>query len=143
MHKLGLVLSFLVALGLVLPLPSVAENVVGPTNQIYCNKAASVTAATATTTQAIAGSAGQAIQFCGWEVTSAQNTVTTFQFEYGTGATCTSPTVFTPPLNITQNAPSVDRQPMAWASVPLGATVCMVTTGGTVAIAAILYFAQF
>src|SRR5258708_3318469 len=83
-----------------------AENVVGPTNQIYCNKAASVTVAAAGTNQAIAGVAGQSIQFCGWEVTSgASAAISTFQFEYGTGSTCTSPTVFTPALNISSNAP--------------------------------------
>lgn len=146
MYKLRFSLALLAWLGLSLWawVPFVhAENVVGPTNLILCNKAASVTAVAAATGQAIAGVAGQAIQLCGWEVTSSQSAVTTFQFEYGTGASCTTPTTFTPALNITSTAPSVDRQQYAWSSIPSGATVCLVTTGTTVGIAAILYFAQF
>jgi len=120
-----------------------AENVIGPTNMILCNKSASVTVGSAGTAQAIPGVAGQAIQFCGWEVTSAQSAVSTFQFEYGTGVSCTTPTTFTPPLNITSTAPSVDRLNTAWVSIPTAATICMVTTGGTVGIAAVLYYSQF
>lgn len=143
MRKLGLVLSLLAALGLCLPLAARAENTVGPTNAILCNKATSATSAAAGTSQAIAGVAGQAIQLCGWEVTSNQSGVTTFQFEYGTGATCTSPTIFTPALSITSTAPSVDRISYAWLSVPTGSFVCLVTTGATVGISAVMYFSQF
>jgi len=123
---------------------ALAENTVGPTNLILCNKSASVTAAAAGTVSAITGVAGQSIQICGWEVTSAQSSVTTFQFEWGTqGGPCTTPTTFTPALNITSTAPSVDRQQYAWMSVPTGAQVCMVTTGATLGIAAIVYYAQY
>src|SRR5437868_13590539 len=100
---------FLLCLALA-PALAWAENVVGPTNQIYCNKSSTATAAAAGTVQAVAGIAGQTIQLCGWEVTSNVSTTTTFQFVYGTGATCTSPTIITPPMNITSTAPSVDRQ---------------------------------
>jgi hypothetical protein len=124
--------------------PCFAENTIGPTNLIQCNKSASVTVAVAGTAQAIAGVAGQTIHLCGWQVTSSiAGAVTQFQFESGTGATCTTPTTFTPALNISSNAPSVDRTPNAWISMPTAAFVCIVTTGGSVGTTAILYFAQF
>src|SRR6266481_257493 len=141
MHNLKLVLLLLCAL--LCSSIAKAENVVGPTNLILCNKAFPSTAAAATTTQAVPGVAGQNIQLCGWEVTSNQNGSTTFQFEYGTGATCTSPTIITPPFSITSAAPSVDRISSAWRTVPAGASICMITVGATVGIAALLYYSQF
>lgn len=130
------------ALGFAFCASAHAENSVGPSNLIMCNKTASAAPASATTTAVISGVAGQQINICGWEVTSAQSTPTTFQFEYGTqGGPCSSPTTLTPALNITSNAPSVDRQQYASISLPAGAQLCVVTTGATVNQALVVWYA--
>ena len=121
-----------------------AENTVGPTNQIICDKQASVSPATATTTSVVTGVATKSIYMCGWHVTSTQSGSTTFQFEYGTqGGPCTSPTTLTPAFSVTSTAPSGDHISIASFSVPAGAQLCVVTTGATVAQAIIVYYAQF
>ncbi len=138
-------LGFL-ALGiLVLALfPARAENTVGPSNLIICNKTAFASPAAAGTTSIASGIAGQPIHVCGWEVTSTQSGSTTFQFEYGTqGGPCTTPTVITPAFNITSTAPSVDRQQYATISLPAGAQLCVVSTGTTVGQAVMVWYAQF
>jgi hypothetical protein len=117
------------------------ENVVGPTNFILCNKTAFASPASATTTSLLAGVAGTTVNICGWHVTSNQSTSTTFQFEYGTqGGPCTSPTTFTPAFSVTSTAPSADRQQFAYISVPVGAQVCVVTTGSTVGQAVMIWY---
>src|SRR6266478_4721048 len=77
------------ALLLLLAFTSVAqaENTVGPTTQIICNKVAISTISSATTTSLVAGVAGQSIFSCGWHVTTSQAAPgISFQFEYGTQA---------------------------------------------------------
>jgi len=68
-----------------------AENTVGPSAQILCNKVANVAIGPTTATQIVAGIAGQSIFICGYQVS---NTGTTGSFTLisGTGSTCTSPT---------------------------------------------------
>lgn len=139
MRNFSLVLGLL---ALLCATPARAENTVGPTNLIFCNKTAAASPATATTTSLIAGSSGVIINICGWEVTSAQSGVTTFQFEYGTqGGPCSSPTTLTPAMNITSTAPSVDRQQYAYVSLPAGSQLCVVTTGATVGQSILIFYA--
>jgi hypothetical protein len=126
--------------------PAFAQQV-GPAVQVYCNKSASVTVATATTTSVVAGVANQSIFVCGWHVTSTQAATTTFQFEYGTqGGPCGSPTTVTPAFNVTSTAPSADHISIAAIQVPQtagGNQLCVVSTGATVGLAILVYYAQF
>lgn len=145
MKKLGLALSFLAALGLSLLVgPAYAENSVGPSNAILCNKVAQATIASATTTSLVAGVTGQSIFICGWHVTSILGTTSTFQFEYGTqGGPCTTPTVITPAFNVTSAAPSGDHVTYATLNAPAGAQLCVVTGSGTTGDAVLIYYSQF
>src|SRR5882724_2808536 len=88
-----------------------AENTVGPTAQVICNKFVQTTISSSTTTSLVAGVAGQSIFICGWHVTTTQTaTFPTFQFEYGTqGGPCTTPTPVTPAFGVTNTAPSSDH----------------------------------
>lgn len=120
------------------------SGVIGPPNQILCNKAAIANIASATTTSLVAGQSGQAVFICGWHVTSTQSAANTFTIEYGTqGGPCTSPTALTPNLVVTSTAPATDHTQLADMQAPTGAQVCVVTTGTTVGTAVLLWYAQF
>jgi len=119
-------------------------SVVGPMNQISCNKSAIANVASATTASVVAGVAGQTISICGWHVTSTQSTSNTFKFVSGTqGGPCTSPADLTANFSITSTAPSAQMNSYANLSAPQGAQVCVVTTGATVGTAVQLFYAQF
>ncbi len=121
-----------------------AENTVGPSAQILCNKSAFVSPTTATTTAIVSGIAGQSIFLCGWHVTSILSTTSTFLFEYGTqGGPCTTPTAITPAFNVTSAAPSSDHISLATIQIPAGAQLCVVTGAGTTGDAVIVYYSQF
>jgi hypothetical protein len=121
--------------------PALAENTVGPSNLISCNLTANASPVTATTTSIIAGIAGRSISICGWHVTSTQNTSTTFQLESGTqGGPCTTPTTITPAFSVTSTAPSADRQPYAYVTLPPSAQLCVVSTGATVGLAIMIWY---
>jgi hypothetical protein len=142
MRKLGATLHLLFWLACVAP--AFAENTVGPGQQVLCNQVAFVTVSSATITSLVAGVAGKAIFSCGWHVTSNQATSTTFQFEYGTqGGPCTSPTAVTPAFSITSTAPSADHISLATYQIPIGAQLCVVTTGAAVGQAIAVYYSQF
>ncbi len=117
--------------------------IVGPGQPILCTAAAQASAAAAGTTSIISGVAGKITVLCGWHVTSSQSTATTFQIEYGTGATCTSPTVITPAFNVTSTAPSADHIDYADIQAPAGANICIVSVGATVGQQYLLYYSQF
>jgi hypothetical protein len=126
-----------------LSIPGFSQTPVGPPNQILCNKTASVSVASATTTSVITGTTTTTIFLCGWHVTSANTATSQFQFEYGTqGGPCSTPTTFTPPFSITSTAPSADHVDYAQFSAPLGAQVCVVTTG-TTNVQVLLWYNQF
>jgi hypothetical protein len=127
MRKLSLALAFVAALSLCLPWPPArAENTVGPTNQALCNKQAQFTG-TGAIAQLVAGVAGQSIFICGWHITATTGT-NTFQFTFGTGSTCTSPTNLTPLLNVNSAAPSADHITAAWIGSNSGQTLCINAT---------------
>jgi hypothetical protein len=105
---------------------------------------ANVSPATATTTSLISAVTGTVVSICGWHVTSNQSASTTFQLEYGTGATCgTGTTTFTPAFSVTSTAPSADRQQTAYYSLPVSNALCVVTTGATVGMAVMVWYATF
>lgn len=119
---------------------TLAENTVGPSAQILCNKVANVAAGPTTATQIVAGVAGQSIFVCGWQITNTGATGT-FTFIYGTGATCTSPTTLVTVQNITSTAPSTYNVGVAQMQVPAGATLCVTPSVATVATT--IWFSQF
>jgi hypothetical protein len=119
--------------------PAFAENSVGPTNQVVCNKQALFTG-TGSAAQVVAGVTGQSIFICGWHVTNTAASGS-FQLLYGTGSTCTSPTNITPVLSVSNTAPSADHITAAWFNTPAGATLCSNATVTTVIV--MVFYAQF
>ena len=118
-----------------------AENIAGPTNQILCNRTATASPVTATTTLVINGVTGSSVNICGWHVTSNQTASTTFQFEYGTGPSCGAGTAtITPAFSVTSTAPSADRQAIAYISLPAGTNLCVVSAGATVGLAVMVWY---
>src|SRR5258705_4401869 len=93
-------LSVALFLWLAFSSPAWAENVVGPSAQVLCNRAANVAVGPTSATQIVAGVAGQSIFVCGWQITNTGATGT-FTFIYGTGTTCTSPTTLVTVQSIT------------------------------------------
>jgi hypothetical protein len=145
MRKLGLVLSILAALGLSLPWVSFvykahAENVVGPPNNIFCNKVAPSAILSAGTAQLVAGVSGQIINICGYVLSGAA--AGTVQLEFGTGASCTTPTVLSPVFTTASAADLQDHSNNAWASSAPGASLCAVVTG-TSSVSIVAYYSQF
>lgn len=139
MRKLGLVLSLLAVLGLALPWAVHADNSVGPTNQVICNKQGQLTG-TGASAQIVPSVAGQLIYICGWHITNTAATGT-FQLSFGTGATCTTPTNLTPVLAVSNTAPSADHITAAWASSIAGQTLCVNATVTTVSV--LVFYSQF
>lgn len=137
-------LIFLAITGLVLWWHDGGKAQIGPPNQIQCNLYGQVSAAAAGTSSVVAGVAGTRINICGWHVTTSQTAATdTFQFEYGTqGGPCTTPTVITPALNVSNTAPSADHIDFAGFSLPAGAQLCVVAAGATVTLAGVVFYSQ-
>lgn len=123
------------------PQPARAENAVGPTNLIICNKIATQAVGVSSITQVVAAVSGQTIFVCGWEVTNTGATGT-FGLSSGTGSNCgTGTATIIPALNITNTAPSVDRQQYATIQLPLSAALCVTPSVATIAF--VIWFAQF
>jgi len=124
--------------------------IVGPGQPILCPFTAQANVTSATTTQLVAGNTSQRIFICGWHVTSILSTSATFQFTYGTGATCATASTgnVTPPFNVTSTAPSADHGTYASFQIPptgapTGANICIVTGTGTTGTAVLLYYSIF
>lgn len=131
-------LAFLALLGLV----NVASaQAIGPTNQIFCNKVATLAVGPSSITQIIAANAGQTISVCGWHVTNTAASGT-FSFQYGTGSNCgTGTTTIIPALNVTSSAPSSDHLDYAQIGVPISNAFCVTPSVATIAV--VIYYAQF
>ena len=142
MRKLRINLALLAALALSFCSSLAhAENSVGPTNRIFCNKIAILAAGPATITQIIPAVAGQNINICGWSVTNTA-AAGTFSLQTGTGSNCgTNTATFIPPLNITNTAPATDHVSDAWFSSPQSSAVCITPSVAT--ISAVVYYGQF
>ena len=123
--------------------PALAENTVGPYNQILCNKVALLNAVAAGTTQLVAPVVGQTVFICGWHFTTT-TTAGTFQLTTGTGATCATgtPVNLTPAISVSSSAPSSDHITAAWSSGTIGQGLC-VTTGTSATISGQVFFSQF
>jgi hypothetical protein len=76
-------------------IPASAANSQGPTAVIACDKSAPINISTATTTSLVAVSGSTVPYVCSFSVYVVSGTLPSFQFEQGTGAACTSPTVLT------------------------------------------------
>lgn len=142
MRKLRINLAVLAALALSFCSSLVhAENTVGPSNRIFCNKIAILTAGPSAITQIIPAVAGQNINVCGWSVTNTGATGT-FSLQTGTGSNCGTNTVtFIPSLNITNTAPSTDHVSDAWFSSPQSSALCVTPSVATISV--VVYYAQF
>jgi len=138
--KLGLILLGLGICIALYPPRVVAENTVGPSAQILCNKVANVAVGPSTATSIVAGVAGQSIFICGWQITNTAATGT-FSFVFGTGATCTSPTTLVTTQNVTSTAPATYNVGVAQMQVPPGSTLCV--TPSAAGIATTIWFSQF
>lgn len=132
-------LSAALLLCLALSSAALAENTVGPTNNIICNKQGQLTG-TGATAQIVAGVAGQSIFICGWHVTNTAASGT-FQFSFGTGSTCTSGTNVTPAFTVSNTAPSADHITAAWTNGAAGQTLCVNATITTVVV--MVFYSQF
>jgi hypothetical protein len=118
-----------------------AENTVGPTSQIICNKTAQLPVGPVVLTQMIAAVPGQVIFVCGWHTTNTA-AAGTFSFSYGTGANCavgTQPVI--PPTNVSSSAPSADHISLATIQIPVANAFCITPSVAT--ISSIVYFSQF
>jgi len=120
---------------------ALAENLVGPTNVVLCNKIATLAVGPSTITQIVPVVTGQTIFVCGWEVTNTGATGT-FSLSSGTGSNCgTGTALIIPALNITNTAPSVDRQQYATIQLPQSAALCVTPSVATIAF--VIWYAQF
>src|SRR5229473_8459130 len=90
MAKITLMLRFCAALLLLLSLASAAqaENVVGPSNAILCNKVAILEIGFTTATVLVPAITSQTIFICGWNVT---NTTTSASVAFTSGTQTTNP----------------------------------------------------
>ena len=117
-----------------------AENTIGPSNQVLCNKVANVAVGPTSATQLVAGVAGQSIFICGYQITNTGATGT-YTFIYGTGSTCTTPTTLVTIQSITSTAPATYNVGVAQMQVAQGATLCVTPSVAT--IATTLWYSQF
>jgi hypothetical protein len=136
MRKLGAAL--LIYLGLVCAAP--AENTVGPSNAVLCNKVANVAVGPSSVTQVVAGVAGQSIFVCGYQITNTGATGT-YSFSYGTGTTCTTPTTMVTTQSITSTAPATYNVGVAQMQAAAGASLCVTPSAAT--IATTVWYSQF
>jgi hypothetical protein len=110
----------------------------------------SISVTSATTTSLVAVSGSTVVYVCGFSMTIAPSATTadTAQFEYGTGAACTSPTVLTGTFgngDLTSAAPvtNVRYGPGSTAfKSASSAGICIVTAGTAVNVQGVLTFVQ-
>jgi hypothetical protein len=118
-----------------------AENTIGPSNQVLCNKSITIATGGSTTAQVIAAISGQAIFICGWHVTNTAASGT-FALVYGTGSNCgTGTTALLQAMNVTNTAPSSDHISIASLSTPINQALCWAPSVAT--ISGIIYYSQF
>lgn len=138
MKKLG---AALLTLWLAYAAPAFAENTVGPTNQVICNKFAIQSASTAALVSIVPGVANQSIFICGWHVTNSAASGT-FTLSQGTGTNCvTTNTVLTPAFNVSSTAPSTDHISYATIGLTQGNNLCIISSGITLQIE--IWYSQF
>ncbi len=129
-------LRFCVALLLSLTLASAAQadNVVGPSNAILCNKIAILV---------IGAITSQTIFICGWNVT---NTTTSASVAFTSGTQTTNPCdtgtkKLSPTFSVSSTSPSQDHTLNAGTSSSLSQAVCATSSAATVSV--LLWYSQF
>ncbi len=138
-------LRFCAALLLLLTLASAvqAENVVGPSNAILCNKIAIQEVGFTTATILVPAVAGQTIFICGWNVTNTGVNATVL-FTSGTfgAANCDTGTKkLSPSFTVSSNSPNQDHTLNAGSSSNLSQAVCVTSSAVTVSV--LLWYSQF
>lgn len=138
MRKLGAALALL---WLACAAPALADNTVGPTNQVICNKVATLAVGPSSITQMIAAVTGQSIFICGWHVTNT-GAAGVFSFQHGTGTNCATNTATDiPATNVTNTAPSADHISIATLQLPVSTAFCATPSVTTIDI--VVYYSQF
>lgn len=130
---------------LVLFWPSLAwaQGIVGPINQILCNKIATFNGVSAVTSLVSAVS-GQTVYVCGWHVTNSSATAATFVFTSGTLTTnpCDTGTkTLTPALSVLNTSPSADHIDYAVMSSGVSQAFCVTPSATT--LTGLIYYSQF
>ena len=120
-----------------------AQGVIGPANQVICNKVVTFSSIS-TLTQLVAPVTGQAIFICGWHVTNTSATAASFVITTGTQTTnpCDTGTVtITPALSVLNSAPSADHIDYAVGQSKLSQALCVLPSSTT--LAGLIYYSQF
>ena len=94
---------------------------------LYCNRVAISATLTAGTTQLVAGVAGKQISFCGYYVDGVA--AGSFQFVFGTGTSCTTPTAVSTVVTTAASQHNFDHLATAYASGNQGQSLCVIVTG--------------
>ena len=101
---------------------------------------ASISVSSATTTQLVALSTGKSVYVC--QFTIAGTTGGSVQLEYGTGTTCTTPTVLTGAISVTTASPISMGWGGALITAPAGNALCLVTAGTSTAVTGFVSYVQ-
>lgn len=122
---------------------TVANNVVDPCQSSSIAKSSAViNIASATTTALVALSGTTTVYVCGWSFTAAVGTAATYQFEYGTGATCGTGTTVLTGAMIGNAGPLTMPVGATIIRTPAGNAVCMLTAGTGPSAQGVLTFVQ-
>jgi hypothetical protein len=120
--------------------PAYAASTPDPCASITARSSAVINQVSATTTSLVALNATHAIYVCGFTIAIAGSgtSASTAQFEYGTGAACSSPTALTGTLGAGTATATVPFQ-VSYGdgghtifTVPPGSGLCVVSTGTTI-----------
>ena len=120
-----------------------AENTIGPSNAILCNKVAILETGFTTATILIPAVAGQTIFICGWNVTNTgANSVVAFTSGTFNATNCDTGTKkLSPSFTVSSNSPNQDHIQIAGSSSNLSQAVCATSTLATVSV--MLWYSQF
>lgn len=150
MRKLLLALALLLA-----PCAAQAADVQDPCT-VLPKSSAAISVSSATTTSLVAAAAGKAVYVCGYIVSNVPSATSaaTFLFEYGTGASCTSPTALTgtfgagyttataPIVYVNGNGNGTILIAPAAATAATANGLCILTAGTTVNIQGVVSYVQ-
>jgi hypothetical protein len=143
-----LLLAALFAFGLFSSAPAHAASTPDPCVSLNAKSSVSIAVSSATTTSLVSLNATHGIYVCGFTLTIAGSatSASTAQFEYGTGAACSSPTALTGtmgagtatvPIQVTYG----DGRGTIFV-VPSGSGLCILTAGTTVLTEGVLTYVQ-
>jgi hypothetical protein len=149
LRALALALAFTPAIAFATDVPitaigavPVAQSSTGASAHVLCDQSAAVSIASATTTSVVPVVAGKAVYVCSILVQIVSGTTPTLQFEYGTGATCTSPTVLTGAFSGV-GVYGIEGTVGTLFRAPASNGLCIVSGGTTPVLAGFVSYAQF